>query len=133
MTNRVLQPKGWARPRGYSNGIEATGRLVFVAGQIGWDPSKDVPTFPEGFGAQFDQALANVAAVLAEGGATAGHLVRVTVYVTDKKQYLAEGKAVGEAWRKHFGRNYPTMSLVQVAALLEDQALVEVEATAVVP
>ncbi len=127
----VIQPEGWAKPRGYSNGIVATGKFLFVAGQIGWDPTNIRPKFPEGFGAQFGQALANVLAVVKAAGGTPEQVARLTVYVTDKKEYLASLKECGDAWRTHFGKHYPAMALVQVAALVEDQAKVEIEATAV--
>ena len=130
----VLQPEGWAAPRGYSNGIavDGPGRHVFVAGQIAWDAEQRL--VGEGdFAAQFEQALANVVAVLRAGGAGPEHVCRVTVYVTDKRAYLGAGKAIGAAWRTHMGRSYPAMALVQVADLLEDGAQVEIEATAFVP
>ena len=129
--HKVVQPAGWARPKGYANGIVAEGRMLFVAGQIGWDPTSETPRFPEGFAAQLEQTLANVLAVVREAGGTPESIVRMTVYVTDKHAYIAAGKEVGAAWRKHLGRHYPAMALVQVAALLEDQAMVEIEATAV--
>ncbi len=129
--HRTVQPSGWARPRGYSNGVVAEGRWLFIAGQIGWDPRSTTPTFPSGFAAQFDQTLANVVAVLREAGGTPEDLVRLTVYVTDKKAYLEALPAVGEAWKRHIGKTFPTMALVQVSALLEDEAMVEMEATAV--
>ncbi|MBV9991065.1 MAG: RidA family protein [Alphaproteobacteria bacterium] len=127
---RVLQPADWARPRGYSNGIEATGRLVFVAGQIGWN--KDGKFERHDFPGQFEQALRNIVAVLAEAGAGPEHVARLTWFITDKKAYLAQAKEVGEIYRRVMGRNFPTMSVVQVSALMEDEALVEIEATAVV-
>jgi enamine deaminase RidA (YjgF/YER057c/UK114 family) len=128
---RVLQPEGWARPKGYANGVEAKGRLVFVAGQIGWD--RDQRFVAKDFAGQFEQALANIVAVLVEAGAGPEHVVRLTWFVTDKKAYLAEARRVGEIYRRIMGRNFPAMSVVQVAALVEDQALIEIEATAVVP
>ncbi len=129
--HQVVQPAGWARPRGYVNGIVAEGRMLFVGGQVGWDPTSETPRFPEGFAAQFDQALANVLAVVREAGGTPESIVRMTVYVTDKRAYIAAGKDIGAAWRKHLGKHFPAMALVQVADLLEDQALVEIETTAV--
>ena len=128
---RALQPADWARPRGYSNGIEAMGRLVFVAGQIGWN--KDSKFERHDFPGQFEQALRNIATVLAEAGAGPEHVVRLTWFITDKRAYLSQAKEVGEIYRRVMGRNFPTMSVVQVAALIEDAALVEIEATAVVP
>jgi len=127
---RVLQPEGWARPRGYANGIEAKGRLVFVAGQIGWD--KDERFTAKDFAGQFEQTLKNILAVLAEAKAGPEHVVRLTWFVTDKRAYLNDARRVGEIYRAVMGRNFPTMSVVQVAALVEDEALVEIEATAVV-
>jgi len=128
---RTLQPADWARPRGYANGIEARGRTIFVAGQIGWDKDQRFQT--KDFAGQFEQALLNIVAVLREAGAGPEHIVRLTWFITDKRAYLADGKAVGEIYRRVMGRNFPTMSVVQVAALMEDDALVEIEATAVVP
>jgi enamine deaminase RidA (YjgF/YER057c/UK114 family) len=127
---RVLQPEGWARPRGYANGIEAKGRLVFVAGQIGWD--MDERFTAKDFAGQFEQTLKNILAVLAQAGAGPEHVVRLTWFVTDKRAYLGDARRVGEIYRAVMGRNFPTMSVVQVAALIEDEALVEIEATAVV-
>ena len=127
---RVLQPADWARPKGYSNGLEARGRLVFVAGQIGWN--KDGKFEHHDFPGQFEQTLRNIVAVLAEAGAGPEHIVRLTWFITDKQAYLAEAKTVGEIYRRVMGRNFPVMSVVQVAALMEDVALVEIEATAVV-
>jgi len=131
LSSKQLLPEGWARPKGYSNGIAAEGKMIFVAGQIGWDPTSATPKFPPTFAGQFDQALANVIAVVKAGGGGAEHVVRLTVYVTDKKEYLAALKEVGAAWRTHMGKNFPAMALVQVAALVEDEARVEIEATAV--
>jgi enamine deaminase RidA (YjgF/YER057c/UK114 family) len=127
----VLHPKDWAPTLGFANGIAAEGRQVFVAGQIGWNARQEIVS--DDFTAQVEQALRNVVAVLAEGGARPEHLVRLTWYVTDKREYLARTKAVGEAYQRVVGRHYPAMTLVQVAALLEDRARVEIEATAVVP
>lgn len=127
----VIQPEGWVKPRGYSNGIVATGKVLFTGGMVGWDPRSETPKFPDGFAAQFDQALSNVVEVLKAAGATPAQLTRLTVYVTDKQAYLASLKECGAAWKKHIGRHYPAMALVQVVALVEDQALVEIEATAV--
>jgi enamine deaminase RidA (YjgF/YER057c/UK114 family) len=127
---RTLQPADWARPRGYANGIEARGRTIFVAGQIGWD--KDQRFTAKDFAGQFEQALLNIITVLAEAGAGPEHVVRLTWFVTDKRAYLADARRVGEIYRRVMGRNFPTMSVVQVVALVEDDALVEIEATAVV-
>lgn len=129
----VIQPKGWAKPRGYSNGVVATGRFLSIAGQVGWDPTSSTPKFPETFGAQFDRALENVVTVLREAGGSPDHLTRMTVYVTDKHEYLDALVEIGAAWRKHVGKQFPAMALVQVVALLEDKAKVEIEADAVLP
>lgn len=129
----VIQPKGWAKPRGYSNGIVATGRFVSIAGQVGWDPFNSVPTFPATFTEQFALALSNVMAVLLEAGGKPEHLTRMTVYVTNKHEYIDALVEVGAAWRKHVGKHYPAMALVQVAGLLDDRAKVEIQADAVLP
>jgi enamine deaminase RidA (YjgF/YER057c/UK114 family) len=129
---KILQPEGWGAPRGYSNGIEAQGRLVFVAGQIGWNPQTCVFETDD-FVGQVGQALRNVLAVLDEAGARPEHLVRMTWYVTDRAAYMADTRALGRVWRDTFGRHYPAMTLVIVAGLLEERARVEIEATAVVP
>lgn len=127
----IIQPEGWAVPRGYSNGIVGTGKLLFIGGQVGWNPRSATPEFAATFEAQFEQALANVCEVLKAAGGRPEHLTRLTIYVTDKKEYLGCLKALGAAWRKHLGRHYPAMALVQVVALVEDLAKVEIEATAV--
>ena len=127
----VLQPSGWARPKGYSNGIAATGRQVFVSGMIGWDAEGRFQT--DDFVGQARQALENVVAVLRETGAGPEHIVRMTWYVVDKREYLDAGAALGAAYRDTIGRHYPAMSAVQVSALMEDRARVEIEVTAVVP
>jgi enamine deaminase RidA (YjgF/YER057c/UK114 family) len=131
VTSRAIQPLGWARPRGYSNGIAASGTLLFVAGQIGWEPRHSRAKLGKTFAAQFDQALANVVAVVREAGGVPSDLVRVTVYVTRKTEYVSQLKQVGEAWRRRIGRHYPAMTLVEVKGLLEPGAKVEIEATAV--
>jgi enamine deaminase RidA (YjgF/YER057c/UK114 family) len=130
MSREILQPAGWARPRGYANGIAAEGRQVFVAGQIGWDAEQRFVS--DDFAAQVRQALANVVAVLACAGARPEHLVRMTWYVTSRDEYNASLAAIGAAWRELIGRTYPAMSVVIVAGLLEPRARVEIEATAVV-
>ena len=127
----ALQPPGWAAPRGYANGIAAAGRLVFVAGQVGWNARGQFET--DDFVGKVRQALENVVAVLAVAGAAPTHITRLTWYVTDKHDYVATLREVGRAYRDVIGRHYPAMTLVQVAALLEDRAKVEIEATAVVP
>jgi enamine deaminase RidA (YjgF/YER057c/UK114 family) len=127
----TLQPEGWARPRGYANGIVAQGKVVFVAGQIGWNAREEFET--DDFAGQVRQALSNVVAVLAEAGGGPAQIARLTWYVTDKREYRAALAEVGRAYRDVIGPHYPAMTLVQVAALLEDRAKVEIEATAVVP
>ena len=126
---RALEPPGWPRARGYAHGIEAQGRLVFTAGQIGWDPSG---AFAPDFAGQVRQALENVVAVLAEAGAAPGHVVRLTWYVTSREEYLGAQKEIGAAYRDVMGRHFPAMAVVIVAGLVEAQAKVEIEATAVV-
>jgi enamine deaminase RidA (YjgF/YER057c/UK114 family) len=128
--HRIIQPPGWAPPRGYSNGIEAMGKLIFVAGQIGWDPATG--EVAEGFAAQTERALRNIAAVLAEAGAAPAHVVRMTWYITDREAYVGAAREIGAAYREIFERHYPAMSVVVVAGLLENGAMVEIEATAVV-
>ena len=131
MSLEILLPEGWPRPSGYSNGIAATGRQIFVAGQIGWDANKHLES--GNFVAQARQALLNIVAVLSSGGAKAEHIVRLTWYVTNAEQYRTSGAALGAAYREVMGHHYPVMSAVQVVALMERDALVEIEATAVVP
>ena len=127
----LLQPPGWAEPRGYANGVAASGRMVFVAGQIGWDAEQRL--VGDDFVAQCAQALRNVLCVLAVADAEPEHLVRLTWYVTDRREYLANARELGRVYREIVGHHYPAMTLVQVAALLEGGAKVEIEATAVVP
>jgi enamine deaminase RidA (YjgF/YER057c/UK114 family) len=127
--NRVLLPEGWPRPRGYSNGVEASGRMVFVAGQIGWDTGG---RFPEGFAAQFRQTIDNTLAVLAEAGAGPEHIVRMTWYVVDKAEYLAALREIGAVWRERIGPHYPAMAVIEVKGLIEDAARIEIETTAVI-
>lgn len=129
--SRIIQPDGWKRPRGYSNGIAARGEQIFVAGQIGWNEREEIVSAD--FAEQTAQALRNVVAVLRTAGAEPEHLVRLTWYVTDKREYAACSKAIGQAYREILGSVYPAMTLVQVADLLEDGAKVEIEATAIVP
>ena len=126
-----LQPPGWARASGYSNGIAASGRQVFVSGMIGWDGQCQFHT--DDFAGQVRQALQNIVEVLAVAGARPEHIVRMTWYVTDKKEYVAASREVGQAYRDIIGRHYPAMTAVQVAGLVEDRAKVEIEVTAVVP
>jgi enamine deaminase RidA (YjgF/YER057c/UK114 family) len=127
----VLQPEAWVPAKGYANGIEARGRMVFVAGMIGWNAQSQFET--DDFVGQCRQAMENIVATLACAGAGPQHMVRMTWYVKDKKEYLARGKELGKAYQDVLGRNYPAMTLVQVADLLEDRAQVEIEVTAVVP
>ena len=128
---QVLKPAAWPRPNGYSNGIAASGRTVCVSGMIGWDAQGRFHT--SDFAGQTRQALQNIVAVLAEAGAGPEHIVRMTWYVLDKKEYVAAYKEIGIAYREVIGRHYPTMTAVQVAGLIEDQAHVEIEVTAIVP
>jgi enamine deaminase RidA (YjgF/YER057c/UK114 family) len=130
MSMRALQPPGWPRPKGYANGIEASGRQVFVAGQIGWDETGAFPSAD--LAGQVRQTLSNVLAVLAEAGAGPEHVVRLTWYVTDRDEYLGSLKEIGSAYRDIMGRHYPAMAVVAVAGLIEAEAKVEIEATAVV-
>lgn len=127
----ILQPKGWASPQGYANGIAAEGRLVFIAGQIGWDAEARMAG--KDLVAQVEQALKNIVAVLAEAGGGPEHLTRLTWYITDKAAYVARRRDIGVAYRRVIGRHFPAMSLLVVAGLLEDGAQVEIEATAVIP
>ena len=129
--NQILQPPGWAKPKGFANGIAATGRQVFVAGQVGW--TRESRWEANDFAGQFRQTLQNTLEVLAEAGARPEHIVRMTWYITDKKEYLASLKEIGAAWRELIGRHYPAMAVVQVVALMEDEAKVEIETTAVLP
>jgi len=128
----ILHPEGWAKPVGYADGIAARGRLVFVAGQVGWNPATG-QFETDDFAAQTAQALRNVVAVLAAAGAGPEHVARMTWYVTDKAAYVGARREIGRAWREVMGRHYPAMAAVFVSALLEDRARIEIEATAVVP
>lgn len=128
--HRILQPPGWPRPKGYANGILAEGRLVFTGGLVGWN---EAGVFPEGFVPQARQTLLNIMAVLKEAGAGPEHLVRLTWYVTSIEQYLADPQGLGLAYREVIGKHYPAMATVEVTRLVETKAVVEIEATAVVP
>jgi len=128
---QLLHPKNWAPTTGFSNGVAAEGRQVFVAGQIGWNARQEI--VGDDFVAQVEQALRNVVDILAEADARPEHLVRLTWYITDRREYLARSSEVGLAYRRVIGRHFPAMTLVQVMALVEDRAKVEIEATAVVP
>jgi enamine deaminase RidA (YjgF/YER057c/UK114 family) len=128
---KILQPPGWATPKGYANGTAARGTLVFVGGQIGWNAQQQFES--DDFVAQARAALANVIAVLACAGARPEHIVRMTWYVTDKREYIASHTALGRVYREMIGRHFPAMTAVEVKALIEDRAKVEIEATAVIP
>ena len=127
----ILHPPGWPRPRGYANGVAASGRQVFVSGMIGWDAQGRFGS--DDFALQARQALLNVVEVLREAGARPEHIVRMTWYVVDKREYLAASNELGAAYREIIGRHYPAMTAVEVRALVEDRARVEIEVTAVVP
>ncbi len=127
----VLQPEGWAKPKGYANGIAARGRLIFVAGQIGWNAQCVFET--SDFNGQVRQALKNIAAVLAEAGAGPEHVASMTWFILDKSEYLGNLKALGQTWREVMGPHYPAMAVVQVVALVDEGAKVEIQAQAVVP
>ena len=131
MVHDVLHPKSWKATPGYSNGIAARGRMVFTGGMIGWNDQQEFES--DDFATQVRTALSAIVAVLAEAGAGPQHLVRLTWYVTDKQEYLGALKEIGQAYKQVIGRHYPAMALVQVVALVEDRAKVEIEATAVVP
>lgn len=128
---KILQPPGWAQPKGYANGVAARGTVVFIGGQVGWNAAQQFDS--DDFVAQAAQALRNVVAVLAQAGGRPEHIARMTWYVLDKREYLASARALGAAYREIIGRHYPAMSAVEVSALIEDRARVEIEATAVIP
>jgi enamine deaminase RidA (YjgF/YER057c/UK114 family) len=127
----ILQPEGWAKPIGYANGVAARGRLIFVGGQVGWTGRSQFET--DDLVSQVRQTLLNVVAILAEADAEPQHITSMTWYFTDKAEYLANLKGIGEVYREVIGRHYPAMAAVQVVALVEDRAKVEIQATAVVP
>ena len=127
----ILQPEGWAKPRGYSNGIAASGRTVFIGGQIGWNAQCEFET--DDFVGQVRQTLENIVAILAEAGGRPEHITTMTWYFTDKQEYLSNPKALGEAYRAVIGKHFPAMAAVQVVALVEDRAKIEIQATAVIP
>ena len=129
--NEALLPEGWPRPKGYANGVAATGRQVHVAGQVGWNPQGVWET--DDFAAQTRQALANIVAVLQSAGAQPKHIVRMTWYVTSKREYLDAGREIGKAFREIIGFYDIAMTAVEVTALIEDRAKVEIEVTAVIP
>ncbi len=127
---RVLHPEGWPRPSGFANGIVAEGRMVFVAGQVGWDETGAFAS--DDLVDQVRQALANTCAVLAAAGAGPEHVVRMTWYITDKRDYLARSKEIGAVYRALMGKHFPAMAMIEVSALMEDRAKVEIETTAIV-
>jgi enamine deaminase RidA (YjgF/YER057c/UK114 family) len=129
--NQLLQPAGWPRPKGYANGVVARGRQVYLAGQIGWDETGRFPD--QSLAGQVRQALQNIVVLLTEAGAGPEHLVRLTWYVTSRDEYLTQLADIGAAYRSVLGKNFPAMSVVQVTALVEAAAKVEIEATAVIP
>ena len=128
---KVLLPRGWKPPIGYANGIESAGRIVFVAGQVGWNEQQVFQS--EALAPQFEQALKNVIAVLAEAGARPEHVCRMTAYCCDKPAYLAARRELGAIWRRYMGRHYPAMSMIFVSDLLDSPGKIELEATAVIP
>ena len=128
---KVLQPPGWPRPKGYSNGISASGRMIFTAGVVGWDENESFSEYS--LHGQFAQALRNTLAILAEDGAGPEHIVRMTCYVIDRGEYSRERDEIGAAWREIMGKVYPAMALVEVKGLVEGAAKIEIETTAVVP
>jgi len=128
---QILNPAEWAKPKGYANGIAVEGRQVFIAGQIGWNAEAAFES--DDLVDQTRQALRNIVRVLAEAGARPEHIVRLTWYVVDKRDYIARNADLGKVYREILGRHYPAMTLVQVASLLEDRAKIEIEATAVIP
>ena len=128
---KILQPPSWARPRGFSNGVAAKGQMIFVSGMVGWDAEGKFVS--NEFVGQARQALKNIVEVLAEAKAKPEHITRMTWYVTDKKEYLAASKELGAVYREIIGAHYPAMTAVEVAGLIEDQAKVEIEVTAVIP
>lgn len=130
--HEIIQPEGWPRPSGYSNGVAATGRVIAIAGQIGWNPATQ-QFASEDFVAQVSTALENVVTVLQAAGAAPRDVVRLTWYITDRAAYVQNTARIGEVYRAVFGKNYPAMSVVVVAGLIEEKALVEIEATAVIP
>lgn len=130
MSHRIIQPDGWAPAKGYANGVLVTDGTLFVGGQIGWNSQQEFES--DDFVAQLEQALTNILAVVENAGGEAGDITRLTLYITDKREYLARQAEVGVAYRRVLGRHFPAMAMVVVAGLIEDRALVEIEATAVI-
>jgi len=128
---QILQPPGWPRPKGYSNGIVASGQMVFVAGMIGWDETETIVS--DDFAEQFGQVLKNTIAVLAEANAKPEHIVRMTGYITCRDEYIEASKSIGPIWKSLMGKIYPTMAFVEVSGLMEPGAKIEIETTAVIP
>ena len=131
MSTEILQPAEWPRPKGYANGMAARGRMIFISGQVGWDAQGRFTS--DALAGQVKQALSNIARVLEEGGGEPRHLVRLTWYVLSREAYLRDVRDIGAAYREVLGKHFPTMSVVEVRGLVEQQALVEIEATAVIP
>ena len=131
MTHQIIHPEGWKPAKGYANGVVSQGRTLWSGGQIGWDANQVFVS--DSFVGQMEQALLNIAAILDAAGGKPEHLVRLTWYVTDKREYVAHQREVGEAYRRIIGRHFPAMTMVVVSGLVEDVAVVEIEATAVLP
>ncbi|HBU99962.1 MULTISPECIES: RidA family protein [Thalassospira] len=129
--HKIVQPDGWKEPKGYANGVLAEGATLYIGGQIGWNA--DQVFVAKDFVGQMEQALINISDVLQAGGGRPEHLTRLTWYVTDKQEYLAKQREVGQAYRRVLGKNFPAMTMVVVSALVEDEAMIEIEATAVIP
>ncbi|PKR57065.1 RidA family protein [Thalassospira lohafexi] len=129
--HKIVQPDGWREPKGYANGVLAEGATLYIGGQIGWNA--DQVFVAKDFVGQMEQALINISDVLQAGGGRPEHLTRLTWYVTDKQEYLAKQREVGQAYRRVLGKNFPAMTMVVVSALVEDEAMIEIEATAVIP
>jgi enamine deaminase RidA (YjgF/YER057c/UK114 family) len=127
---KVLQPPGWPRPKGYSNGVSARGRVIFTAGVVGWDEHESFPEYT--LAGQFAQVLRNTLAILREDGAGPEHIVRMTAYIIDRADYIRSRDEIGAAWKEIMGRNFPAMAVVEVAGLVESAALIEIETTAMV-
>ncbi len=131
MTHRTILPEGWKRPRGYANGMAGRGELLAIAGQIAWDENERIVS--SDFVAQFQRALANVLAVVQAAGGAPQHIVSLTIYVVDKREYLDSAGRIGDVWRSLLGKHYPAMALVEVSSLLEDDARVEIQGLALIP